>query len=159
MPPPIISDTFEALEQLGGQMKQQTKQAGKIMANEAKKSLGLAPKDQSGQEVEGGSGQKTQGQQKSQTVQIQQMEAIAQKKAAQRYKQIQEQILAISHKKQQELPKEVTGKPGFSQEKMVQQLEEQKKPEAEKKAEQAEKEPIPLQRAKRKQEMHRGTSG
>jgi len=163
MPPPIISDTFEALEQLGGQMQQQTKQAAKTIVNEGKKSLGLEPKDQQGQALEGGSGTNPQSASgrtgNPQAPPIQKMEQVAKQKAAQRYKQIQEQILAIANKRQQELPKQVSGKPGFSEDKMVKQLEEEKKPEAERKREQMEKEPIPMQREKRKAEMHRGAAG
>lgn len=162
MPPPIISDTFETLEHLGGQMQQQTNQAAKTIIQEGKKSLGLAPKEQTGQALEGGSGQKPQAGQSSQSPQapqIQKMEQVAKQKAIQRYKQIQQQILVIAKKRQQELPEQVKGKPGFTEEKMVKQLEEEKKPEAEKKREQMEKEPIPMQREKRKAEMHRGAAG
>lgn len=159
MPPPIISDTFEALENLGGQMQQQTKQAAKTIIQEGKKNLGLAAKDQQGQQIEGGSGATGQTSSKPQSPPIQKMEQIAKQKASQRYKQIQEQILAIANRKQQELPKQVTGKPGFSEDKMIKQIEEEKKPEAEKKREQMEKEPIPMQREKRKSEMFRGAAG
>jgi len=148
--PPIISDTFEALENLGGQMKQQTKQAAKTIVQEGKKSLGLGPK-----RIE----TETERKKVAEQQQIQKMEQVAKQKAAQRYRQIQEQILAVSKRKQQELPKYITGKPGFSEEKMIKQLEEEKKPEAEKKAEQAKKEPLPLQREKRKAEMFRGAAG
>ena len=150
MPPPIISDTFEALEQLVSQIETQTKQTAKTIVNEGKKYLGLEPKDQQGQAMEGGSGTNPQQSQQSPKSQlpIQKMEQVAKQKAAQRYKQIQEQILAIANKRQQELPKQVSGKPGFSEDKMVKQLEEEKKPEAERKREQMEKEPIPMQREK-----------
>lgn len=155
MPPPIISDTFEALGQLGGQAKQQAKQVVKKTVGQISQSLET-----------GFGGQKTRqtgqvGEAKDQTEQqkIQKMEEIARQKAAQRYRQIQEQILAISKRKQQELPKQVTGKPGFSEEKMIRQLEEEKKPEVQKEAEQAREEPLLLQRKKRKTEMFRGVAG
>lgn len=154
MPTRIVSDTFEALENLKTQAKQQATQA-------VKKTVGQIPKSlETG--FKGRPQTSTQNEEQAKQVsdeQIKKMEELSKKKAAQRYKEIQQQILAIAHKKQQELPKYITGKPGFSEEKMIKQLEEEKKPEAEKKREQAAKEPLPLQREKRKAEMFRGVAG
>jgi hypothetical protein len=165
MVPPTISDTFEALEQIGSQLGQGAKQVPKAVVRETKQSLGLGPAEQKPpppQEpgIEGGTGGKVSPQAKqAQDQQIQELEAISKQKATKRYKEIQEQILLLAHKRQQELPKQVTGKPGFSEEKMVRQLEEQKKPEAEREAEKKKEEPLWVQRAKRKAEMVKGVSG
>lgn len=159
MPPPIISDTFEALEQLGSQTVKGAAQVPKKILEQGKQQLGIGAKDQGieggGTQTKGQSGQANAGQGQ----QIQKMESVAKQKALQRYKEVQEQILAIGKKRQQELPKDVTGKPGFSEDKMIKQLEEEKKPEAEKKKEQMAKEPLPMQREKRKAEMFRGAAG
>lgn len=165
MPPKIIADTFEALEQIGSQMGQGVKQVPKVVTEQAKQSLGLGPAEQKPTQpqepgIEGGTGEKTGPQAKqAQDQQTQKLEVISKQKAAKRYKEIQEQILLLAQKRQQELPKQVTGKPGFSEEKLVKQLEEQKKPEAEREAEKKKEEPLWLRRAKRKAEMFRGASG
>jgi len=156
MVPPIVSDTFEILEQLGSQAVSGAKQVPKKIAKQVKKSLetGFGSQKPAGsQPLENNQTHIAEQQQ------IQKMEEIAKRKAAQRYLEIQRQILAIVHRKQQELPKQITGKPGFSEEKMIRQLEEEKKPEAERKAEQARKEPLPLKKEKRKAEMFRGVAG
>lgn len=162
MVPPIISDTFEALENLAGQTVKSAVQVPKKIVEQGKKQLGLGAIDKTDKGIEGGTvGQTKSGADPTQVKnqQIQRMEQVAKQKANQRYKEIQQQILAISHQKQQEVPEEMKGKPGYSEEKMIRQLEEEKKPEAQRKAEQAAKEPIPLQRERRKAEMHRGASG
>lgn len=164
MPPKIVADTFEAFEQIGGQLGQSAKQVPKVIAEQAKQSLGLGgagesksgtlPEEKVGSEI-GGVRPVSQARE-AETQKIQKMEAIAKQKAAQRYKEIQDQILLLAKKRQQELPKEVSGKPGFSEEKMIKQLEEEKKPEAEKKKKE---EPVALAQSKRKAEMFRGASG
>lgn len=164
MPPKIIADTFEALEQIGGQLNQGVKQVPKIMTQQAKQSLGLSgggetksiPSSEPG--AEGGAVEvKPEPQAKeAEAKKIEKMETISKQKAAQRYQEIQEQILLLAKKRQQELPKEVSGKPGFSEEEMIRQLEEDKKPESEK---EKKEEPIALAKSKRKAEMFRGVSG
>jgi len=156
MVPPIISDTFEALEQLGGQAVSGAKQVPKKIAKQIPKALETGFGGQKAAESQPSGDNQVHI---SEQQQIQKMEEISKRKAAQRYREIQQQILAIARKRQQELPKQITGKPGFSEEKMIKQLEEEKKPEAQRKAEQARKEPLPLQREKRKAEMFRGVAG
>jgi len=160
MVPPIIKNPLETLEDMGGAVASNVKQMPKKAAGQVKQSLetgfglGNSGSDTAAQ-VDGGKEAAKVAEDKK----IEQMKKIEGQKVTARYQQVQREILAISQKRQQELPKQVSGKPGFSEDKMIKQLKEEKKPEVQKKAEQAEKEPISLQREKRKSEMHRGASG
>lgn len=162
MVPPIFQNPLETLEDLGGQIVQGAKQVPKKIIGQIPKSLetgffgdrqnSVADKSQTDAQTGMTDEQK-----------IAKMEAVSKQKSAQRYKEIQQQILAIVKKREQELPKTVTGQAGFSEDKMVKQLEVQKKPEKERIAisekEREKQEPISIKREKRKSEMHRGASG
>lgn len=134
MPKQVVSDVFETL---GG--------AAVGTAKKTAEELGLKPAPDEGKEVQPSLPAQT-------PEQWQKIKEAAKSRAAARYRQIQEEIRLLQQKRKQELPKQVIGKPGFSEEKAVRQLEEKK--EEEKKLP-----PLPAQRASRKTEMFRGVSG
>lgn len=159
----VIADTFETLGNVvqgtGKQVAADTKKAGEDVATE----LGLkqAPKTQQDD------AQKTPAQTPEQYKKI---EDSVKKRTAARYRQIQDEIRAIQAKKQQELPKYVTGSPGYDKDKAVKQLEVEEKPSfakastdakaiADKSAGKEKLPPLPVQRASKKAEMFRGVSG
>lgn len=77
-----------------------------------------------------------------------------------RYKQIQEEIRQLQVKRERELPKQTTGKPGFDEGKAVKQLEMGGVASTEVSASQSKKPPpLAVQRATKKTEMFRGASG
>jgi len=84
--------------------------------------------------------------------QYQKIEQAAKKRAAARYKQIQEEIKRLQEKRRKEIPKTVSGKPGFDEGEAIKQLK-TGKPEEKKLP------PLPAQRASRKTEIFRGVSG
>jgi len=145
MPKQVIADTFETLGSVvqgtGKQVADSVKKAGGDIAAELGLKQPPAPQQESTQPVPAHTPE-----------QYQKIEEAAKKRAAARYREIQEEIKALQKKREKEVPKQVSGKPGFSEEKAVRQLEEKK--EEEKKLL-----PLPVQRASKKTEMFRGTSG
>lgn len=134
MPKQIVSDIFETL---GGSAKS----AGQQVATE----LGLK------------SAPKTANDQPNQPVQNEEQEkkikdAYKQRTAA-NYKKILDDINQIQKKREQAIPKQVSGKPGFDEGKVVKQLETGKPPEKKKLP------PINVQRERTKAERFRGASG
>ena len=108
MPKQIIGETFE---QLGQTAKQAGKQVVKLpgeMAEEAAKQAGIKPEPDIEQPVQG----PTPAQ-------------LAQKrgKEKQRLVSLQTELKVIQQKKAQELPSQISGKPGFSEEKAIKQIE------------------------------------
>lgn len=109
----IIGETFEQLGQTAGQVvKQAAQEPGKI-AETAAGQIGR-PGPEPG--IEPPQGQRLSSAQK------------AQKKVEEKRQltYLQAELGALAQKKAQELPKQVTGKPGFSEEKAIKQLETQK---------------------------------
>lgn len=144
MPKQVVSDVFESL---GGAAKATGKQAAsdvKKMGEDFLESLGLKPA-QSQKPLEPDVNQKKEEQ-------ISQAQEADTSRSLSRYRQIQEEIRALQKKRSQELPKEITGKPGFDEGKAVKQLEmkaaDKKKPP-----------PLPAQRESQKAERFRGVSG
>ncbi|MFZ5366199.1 MAG: hypothetical protein ACOZBZ_02800 [Patescibacteria group bacterium] len=108
MPRQIIADTFESLGQTAGQtVKQVVQEPGKL-AEEAAKQVGVKP--------EPGVEQTGQGPTPTQ---------IAQRKAQdqRRLSYLERELEAIKRRKAERLPAQVTGKPGFSEEKAIKQIE------------------------------------
>lgn len=134
----IIADVFETL---GGVIKGAGKQAGvdaKKAAEEASQSIGIktiTPEEENPPAHT--------------EEQYQKIDEAAKKRTAARYQQIQEEIKLLQDKRKKETPQNVAGSPGFSEEKAIKQLEEKKDSLP----------PLPAQRASRKTEMFRGTSG
>jgi len=139
MPKTIIGETFEQLGKTAGQMvKQAVKEPGK-MAEKAVGQIGLKPQPPEEKPQEALSTK------------------ISQEKERERRRRLallQKEIKALQEKRTQELPKQITGKPGFSEEKAIKQLKEEEESKNKKPME-----PLPVQRAKRKTEMFRGVSG
>jgi len=146
MPKQIISDTFETLGGVVQSTAGQVKQAVKQMGGDVAESLGLKPVQQ---QTQGGDAGNPPQQTEEQTKKIEQ---AAKKRADIQYRQIQGEIRAIEEGRKKELPKQITGKPGFSEEKAIKQLEE-------KKTEGKKLPPLPVRQASRKAEMFRGVSG
>lgn len=142
----IVSDVFETL---GGMVKGTAKQAvsdAKKMGEQAAVELGLSQAKA-----------KQDDQQKKPAQTEEQEKKIAQAakmRTAAKYKQILEEIKQFQKKREQEIPKAVSGKPGFDEGKAIKQLE-TGKPEDDKKK----LPPLPVQRATKKTEMFRGASG
>jgi hypothetical protein len=134
MPKTIIGETFEQLGKTAGQVvKQVVKEPGR-MAEKAVRQIGLKPYPP-----------KEKPQEALSTKVSQEKERERRRKLA----LLQAEIKALQQRKQ-ELPKQITGKPGFSEEEAIKQLKEKKeKP----------MEPLPIRRAKRKTEVFRGVSG
>jgi len=138
----FIADTFETLsgvvKSVGQQAASDAKKAGEDVAID----LGLKPAQRppSGDQVS------VSNQTEEQTKKISE---AAKRRAAARYREIQAEIKALEEKRKRELPKEVSGKPGFAEDKKVKQLEIEKE----------KLPPLPIQRASKKAETFRGTSG
>jgi len=138
----IIADTFEILggvaKSAGQQVVADAKKAGEDVAIE----LGVKTAQQ-----------QTQGDQTSSSTQTeeqtQKINEAAKKRTAARYREIQAEIKELEDKRRNELPKEVSGKPGFDEKETVKQL----------KVEKEKLPPIPVQRASKKAETFRGASG
>lgn len=144
MPNKIIADSFETL---GGVVQQGGKQVVstvKKIGEDIKEQVGLKPKPAAEEQKEKQPSLKEE--------QTKKMEEMAKKRTAARYRQIQEEIKALAARREKELPKAVTGQPGFDEGKMVKQLEEKK--EQEKKLP-----PLNVQRERSKIERMRGVSG
>ncbi len=143
----VAADVFETL---GGIVKgtgQQAVSDAKKMGEETAIELGLKTPAQ-------GAADDSKKQDQAKEEQIKKMGEAAKQKSTARYKQIQEEIKRLQEKRKQEIPKQVSGKPGFDEGKMVKQLE-TGKPEGEKKK----LPPVNVQRERTKAERFRGVSG
>lgn len=112
----IIADTFETI---GDTYQQAGKQIVMIpfkAAEEVLKQFGPRPKTEENQEKQDGAAS-------------QQNTGIVKRKASanSRISELEAEIKAISQKRTQEIPKSVSGTPGFSEEKMIKQFENEKK--------------------------------
>lgn len=149
----IITDTFETLggvaKSAGQQIVAGTKKAGEDIVEQ----LGITKTPAS----------PTDGQKKEPTEeQLEKMRQSSKKRTVARYKEIQAQIKAIQKDKAREIPKQVSGKPGFSEEKAVKQLEEKPSSVPTKSGTTAGKgklPPLPVRRESQKAERFRGVSG
>jgi hypothetical protein len=117
MPNKITTDTFEALGQTAGQVVQQTVQEPGKIAETAAQQVGVI--NTGGDKgVEQPQGASPAQQAKNQASQAQ---------AKQRLTYLEDELRQIQAQAKQELPKQVSGKPGFSEEKAVKQVELEKK--------------------------------
>ena len=132
----IVSDVFETL---GGVIKSTGQQAAV--------ELGLKAQAQ-------GVADDAQKQDRAKEEEINKMKAVKRQKTAASYKKITEEIRQIQLKKKQEVPKEVSGKPGFDEGKAIRQIETGKPEQDLKKLP-----PINVQRERTKAERFRGVSG
>lgn len=146
MPKAIISDVFETLGGVAAGVGQQAVINVKAGAEDLAKAAGVKVDDSTSPK----SNELTPPAHTDE--QYRKIENAAKARSAAKYKQIQEEIRQLEEKRKKELPKQITGKPGFSEEKAVKQLEVKK--EEEKKLP-----PLPAQRASKKTEMFRGASG
>jgi hypothetical protein len=146
MPKQVVTDVFETLGGVAQSTGQQATTQVKKMGGDVLESLGAKP----------GAPAVAQAGQSPSTApspeQLQKMDAEAKAKAAAGLRKVQSEIKAIGEERKKEIPKQVSGKPGFSEEKMVKQLEE-------KKAEEKKLPPISVERKKTGIERIRGVSG
>lgn len=142
MPKAIISDSFETLSGAVQQGGKQIVSTVKKMGEDVLEQMGIKtpPPAQNDQNAAPAHTEE----------QYKKIEDSAKKRTLAHYREIQEQIKAIGDKRKQELPKEVTGKPGFSEEKAIKQLEEKKEEKLP---------PLPVRQSSRKTEVFRGASG
>lgn len=139
----VVADVFETLggvaKSAGQQIVSNTKKAGEDIVEQ----LGITQTSASPADE----------QKKEPTEeQLEKMRRASREKTVARYTEIQAQIKAIQKKKAKEIPEQVAGKPGFSEEKAVKQLEE-------KKEEKKKLPPLPVRRESQKAERFRGVSG
>lgn len=140
----VVTDVFETLGGVvSGTAKQVASDATKAV-EEAAKAVGIKPENSANPNDSSAPAHNEQ--------QYANIERASRSRAVAKYRQIQEEIKQIQIEKKRELPKEIAGKPGFSEEKAIKQLEVKK--EEEKKLP-----PLPIQRASKKAEMFRGASG
>lgn len=150
MPKQVATDVFESLGGAAKATGQQVASDVKKMGEDFLESLGLKPAQ--GQEAPGpdANQQKEEG--------IKQAQEADKNRSIARYREIKEEIRALQKKRSQEIPKEISGKPGFDEEKAVKQLE--TAPFAKASEGQGKKlPPLPAQRESKKAEMFRGVSG
>jgi len=153
MPKQIVQDAFENL--VGGVAQsavQQVSDSAKKMTEEAAIELGLKPQAQ-------GTADDVQKQDQAKQEEINKMKATESQKTAAGYKKITEEIRQIQLKKKQEIPKEVSGKPGFDEGKMVKQIETGPQVPDKNGDEKKKLPPINVQRERTKAERFRGVSG
>lgn len=113
----IITDTFEALGQTAGQaVGQVAQEPGKIVETAAQQAGVINTGGDKG--VEQPQGASPAQQAKNQASQAQ---------AKQRLTYLEDELRQIQAQAKQELPKQVSGKPGFSEEKAIKQVELEKK--------------------------------
>jgi transcriptional regulator of acetoin/glycerol metabolism len=114
----IITDTFEALGQTAGQTVQQIAQEPGKMAEKAAQQVGVinTGRDQGVEQPQGASPVQQAKNQASQA------------KAKQRLTYLEDELRQIQAQAKQELPKQITGKPGYSEENLIKQVEEDKNP-------------------------------
>lgn len=152
----IIADTFETLGGVVQSAGQQVVTDVKKMGGDVAEQLGLKQPPKQIQDDKSQAPAQTQEQDEK-------IRQAAQKRTIAHYEQINAEIKAIGkaigEKRKRELPKEVTGKPGFSEEKAIKQLEEKKPSSAEATAGKEKLPPLPARQASRKTEMFRGASG
>jgi hypothetical protein len=113
----IITDTFEALGQTAGQAVQQTVQEPGKIAETAGQQAGV---------INSGGDKGVEHPQCASPVQQAKNQA-SQAQAKQRLTYLEDELRQIQAQAKQELPKQVSGKPGFSEEKAVKQVELEKK--------------------------------
>lgn len=154
MPKQIIADTFETLGGVVQSAGQQVISDVKKMGGDVAEQLGLKQPPKQVQDDKSQAPAQTQEQDEK-------IRQAAKKRAFAHYEQINAEIKAIGEERARKLPKEVTGKPGFSEEKAVKQLEERKPSSAEATAGKEKLPPLPqsVSRAQKKAEMFRGASG
>jgi hypothetical protein len=148
MPKQVVTDVFETLGGVAQSTGQQAATQVKKMGGDVLESLGAKPPVQT--PTPAGSSPPT----TPSSEQLQKMTAEAKAKAAAGLQKIQADIKAIQEKKKKEIPKQVSGKPGFDEGKMVKQLETGKPAE-----EKGKLPPINVQRERTKAERFRGVSG
>lgn len=144
----IITDSFETL---GGAMQsggKQVKQIVKKMGDDIAEGVGIQPSRDDSIPPE------AKNPPAHNDAQYDKIEQAAKKRQIAKYKQLQDEILQLSKKRDQEMEK--YHMPGFTdeqkKEKQVQQLQEGQSPEKK-------LPPLPVQRAQKKTEMNRGASG
>jgi len=140
----VVGEVFETLGGVVQSTGQQAATQVKKMGGDVLESLGAKP----GAPAQGDA---TTPSTTPSAEQIQKMGAQAKVKAAARYQKIQADIKAIQEKRKKEIPKQISGKPGFDEGKMVKQLETGKKEE--------EKLPPIVREKKTRIERVRGVSG
>lgn len=145
MPKQIIADVFETLGGAAKQTGQQAVSNVKKAGEDVWESLGIksANKEESDE------------QKKSPELaekNLAKMKIADKKRAAANYQKLLGEIKQIQQRKKQEIPKQISGQPGFSEEKAVKQLET-------KKEEKKKLPPLPIQRATKKAEVFRGVAG
>lgn len=159
MPNKIIADSFEtlgsAVQQGGKQAVSTIKKMGEdVLEQTGIKAPSPAQNDQTAAPAQ------TEEQYRMIDKQSKKIENAAEKRTIARYREVQAQIKAIGDKRKQELPKEITGKPGFDEGKAIKQLEEGGAASVKTSASQGKKlPPINVQRERTKAERFRGASG
>ena len=147
----VVTDVFETL---GGMATGTVKQAAsdvKKGGEEIAKAVGIKPDGATAAVNETPPAQTEE--------QYQKIENAAQGRTIAKYKQIQEEIRQLQVKREKELPKQVTGKPGFDEGKAVKQLEVGGAASTEIPSQSKKLPPLPVQRATKKTEIFRGASG
>ncbi|HUW24147.1 MAG TPA: hypothetical protein VMW04_00805 [Patescibacteria group bacterium] len=146
MPKQVVSDVFETLGGVAQSTGQQAATQVKKMGGDILESLGVKTSTPAPAQGDGSQPTTTPSPE-----QLQKMNAEAKVKAAAGLQKVQADIKAIQEKRKKEIPKQVSGKPGFDEGKMVKQLETGKK----------EKEELPpiVRKEKTKIERLRGVSG
>lgn len=157
----FFSNAFETLgAMVRGTGKQVTK-AGQTVKNDVVEQFGIVAKkaddDQAKREqIQAGA---------HNDEQLAKMQQFAEQRKIANYQRIQQEILALQHKRQQEIPAYITGAAGYNPNK-IQQLEEDKNPalldgglEKKRKEEEEKKTPLPVKQRNKKAEMFRGASG
>jgi thiol:disulfide interchange protein len=112
----IVSDTFETIGDTFQQTGRQVVMIPFQIGEETARQLGIRPRKEENQE-------------KPEGVMQQPNQEVAKRNAfaSRRIGELEAEIKAIVQKKTQEIPKNVSGKPGFSEENMVKQFETEKK--------------------------------
>ncbi len=116
MPKQVIADVFETLGGVVRSTGQQAVADAKKITEEAAVELGLSAQAQ-------GSTDDAQKQDQAKEEEINKMKATERQKTAAGYRKITEEIRQIQLEKKREIPKEVSGKPGFDESKVVRQIE------------------------------------
>lgn len=148
----VITDVFETLGGVAAGTGQQVVKSVKGGTEDIAKAVGVMPDDTPSFAGESQPNAQTDEQNKK-------IQSASNARSAAKYRQIQEEIKQIQLKRKQELPKQVTGKPGFSEEKAIKQLEEKPTFATATAGEKDKLPPLPAQRASKKAEAFRGASG
>lgn len=148
----VVADVFETLGGVAKSAGQQAVSGAKKAGEDIVEQLGItkATTSQSNEQRKGPTEE-----------QLKKMEQASKKRSISRYKELQAQIKALQEKRKKEIPEQISGKPGFSEEKAVKQLEVKKEAaSAEASASQGKKlPPLPVRRESQKAERFRGVSG